>query len=84
MVDAAMVDGSAVITTMLYGLLAQGRWRDEAGVNFSDGGSNYYDTYVCADGRHVAVGAIEGPFYAALLAGARLHPGRAPRSGRCL
>jgi alpha-methylacyl-CoA racemase len=68
-VDAAMVDGSAVITTMLYGLLAQGRWRDEAGVNFSDGGSNYYDTYTCADGRHVAVGAIEGPFYTALLQG---------------
>jgi alpha-methylacyl-CoA racemase len=68
-VDAAMVDGSAVITTMLHGLLAQGRWQDEAGVNFSDGGSNYYDTYVCADGRHIAVGAIEGPFYAALLAG---------------
>jgi alpha-methylacyl-CoA racemase len=68
-VDAAMVDGSAVITTMLHGLLAQGRWRDEAGVNFSDGGSNYYDTYECADGRHVAVGALEGPFYAELLAG---------------
>jgi alpha-methylacyl-CoA racemase len=68
-VDAAMVDGSAVITTMLHGLLAQGRWRDEAGVNFSDGGSNYYDTYVCADDRHIAVGAIEGPFYAALLRG---------------
>jgi alpha-methylacyl-CoA racemase len=68
-VDAAMVDGSAVITTMLYGLMAQGRWRDEAGVNFSDGGSNYYDTYTCADGRHVAVGAIEGPFYDELLAG---------------
>jgi alpha-methylacyl-CoA racemase len=68
-VDAAMVDGSAVITTMLHGLMAQGRWRDEAGVNFADSGSNYYDTYRCADGRHVAVGAIEGPFYSALLDG---------------
>jgi alpha-methylacyl-CoA racemase len=66
-IDAAMVDGSAVITTMLYGMLAQGRWRDEAGVNFADSGSNYYDTYTCADGRHVAVGAIEGPFYRELL-----------------
>jgi alpha-methylacyl-CoA racemase len=68
-VDAAMVDGSAVITTMLHGLIAQGRWRDEAGVNFSDGGSNYYDTYACADDRYVAVGALEGPFYGELLAG---------------
>ena len=62
-VDAAMVDGSAILATMLHGMLAQGRWIDEAGVNFADGGSNYYDTYTCADGRHVAVGAIEGPFY---------------------
>jgi alpha-methylacyl-CoA racemase len=38
-------------------------------VNFADSGSNYYDTYECADGRHVAVGAIEGPFYTALLDG---------------
>jgi len=68
-VDAAMVDGSAVLTTMLHGLLAQGRWRDEPGVNFADTGSNYYEVYECADGRHVAVGAIEGPFYGELLAG---------------
>jgi alpha-methylacyl-CoA racemase len=68
-VDAAMVDGSAVLTTMLHGLLAQGRWRDEAGVNFADTASPYYDVYECGDGRHVAVGAIERPFYQALLAG---------------
>ena len=68
-VDAAMVDGSAVLTTMLHGLLAQGRWRDEAGVNFADTGSAYYEVYECADGRHIAVGAIEGPFYGELLAG---------------
>ena len=68
-VDAAMVDGSAVLTTMLHGLLAQGRWRDEPGVNFADTGSNYYEVYECADGRHVAVGAIEAQFYDELLAG---------------
>ncbi|MGD9703699.1 MAG: CaiB/BaiF CoA transferase family protein [Acidimicrobiia bacterium] len=81
-VDAAMVDGSAVITTMLHGLMAQGRWRDEAGVNFADGGSNYYDTYECADGRHVAVGAIEGPFYAALLDGLGLRRDELPDRAR--
>jgi alpha-methylacyl-CoA racemase len=68
-VDAAMVDGSAVLTTMLHGLMAQGRWRDQAGVNFADTGSPYYEVYECADGRHVAVGALEGPFYRELLAG---------------
>jgi alpha-methylacyl-CoA racemase len=68
-VDAAMVDGSAVLTTMLHGLMAQGRWRDEAGVNFADTGSPYYEVYECADGRFVGVGAIEGPFYDELLHG---------------
>ena len=77
-VDAAMVDGSAVITTMLYGLMAQGRWRDEAGSNFADTGSNSYEVYECADGRHVAVGALEGPFYAELLVGLGLVAGELP------
>jgi alpha-methylacyl-CoA racemase len=62
-VDAAMVDGSAVLTTMLHGLLAQGRWRDVAGTNFADTGAPFYEVYECADGRHIAVGAIERPFY---------------------
>ena len=68
-VDAAMVDGSAVLTTMLHGLMAQGRWRDEAGVNFADTGSPFYEVYECADGRFVGVGAIERPFYDELLSG---------------
>jgi alpha-methylacyl-CoA racemase len=66
-VDAAMIDGSAVLTTMMHGLMAQGRWRDEAGVNFADTGSPYYEVYECGDGRFVGVGAIEGPFYDELL-----------------
>jgi alpha-methylacyl-CoA racemase len=68
-VDAAMVDGSAVLTTMLHGMLAQGRWQDEAGTNFADTGSPYYEVYRCADGRDVAVGAIEPQFYDRLLEG---------------
>jgi alpha-methylacyl-CoA racemase len=80
-IDAAMIDGSAVITTMLYGMMAQGRWRDEAGVNFADGGSHYYDTYTCADGRHIAVGAIEGPFYDELLKGLGLADAELPDQG---
>ena len=77
-VDAAMVDGSAALTTMLHGLLAQGRWRDEAGVNFADTGSPFYDVYECADGRFVAVGAIERPFYAELLRGLGVNEGDVP------
>jgi alpha-methylacyl-CoA racemase len=68
-VDAAMVDGSAVLTTMLHGLMAQGRWRDEAGVNFADTGAPFYEVYECGDGGFVGVGALEGPFYDELLRG---------------
>jgi alpha-methylacyl-CoA racemase len=68
-VDAAMVDGSALLTSFLYGLLATGAWQDRRGSNLLDGGAPFYDTYVCADGGFVAVGALEPQFYAALLAG---------------
>ncbi|HEX9034287.1 MAG TPA: CaiB/BaiF CoA-transferase family protein [Streptosporangiaceae bacterium] len=68
-VDAAMVDGSALLTSFIYGLRATGAWSDERGVNLLDGGAPFYDTYAAADGRHVAVGALEPQFYAALLAG---------------
>src|SRR5215469_5822426 len=68
-VDAAMVDGSALLTSFIYGLRARGAWRDERGVNLLDGGAPFYDTYATADGRYIAVGALEPQFYAALLKG---------------
>ncbi len=68
-VDAAMVDGSALLTSFIYGLRARGGWRDERGVNLLDGGAPFYDTYATVDGKFVAVGALEPQFYAALLAG---------------
>jgi alpha-methylacyl-CoA racemase len=68
-VDAAMVDGSALLTSFIYGLRARGGWRDERGVNLLDGGAPFYDTYPTADGKFVAVGALEPQFFAALLAG---------------
>jgi alpha-methylacyl-CoA racemase len=68
-IDAAMVDGSALLTSFLYGLRASGAWQDERGTNLLDGGAPFYDTYQTADGRYVAVGALEPKFYAALLAG---------------
>jgi alpha-methylacyl-CoA racemase len=66
-VDAAIVDGAVAVTGMLHGFLEQGAWRDERGVNLLDGGAPFYDTYRCADGGWVAVGALEPQFYAALL-----------------
>jgi alpha-methylacyl-CoA racemase len=68
-VDAAMVDGSSLLVQMVWGLLAQKIWTDERGVNLLDGHAPFYDTYTCADGGHVAVGALEPQFYAALLEG---------------
>jgi alpha-methylacyl-CoA racemase len=68
-VDAAMVDGSALLTSFLYGLRASGAWRDERGANLLDGGAPFYDTYQTGDGGYVAVGALEPKFYAELLAG---------------
>lgn len=68
-VDAAMVDGSALLTSFMYGLRSRGAWRDDRGVNLLDGGAPFYDTYETADGKFVAVGALEPQFYAALLKG---------------
>ena len=55
-----------------------GMWSDERGVNMLDTGAPYYDTYTCADGRHVAVGAIEPQFYAELLKGIGLDAAELP------
>ena len=68
-VDAAMVDGSALLTAFLYGLRAAGGWQDQRGTNLLDGGAPFYDTYATSDGEYVAVGALEPQFYAALLRG---------------
>ncbi|WUK71440.1 CoA transferase [Kribbella sp. NBC_00359] len=66
-VDAAIVDGSAHLTTMLLGALAAGTWQQERGTNLLDTGAPFYDVYETADGKHVAVGALEPQFYAELI-----------------
>jgi len=71
-VDAAMVDGAALLMAPFYAARQIGFWSDERGTNMLDTGSPYYDTYECADGRWVAVGAIEPQFYAQLLDGLEL------------
>lgn len=66
-VDASIVDGTAVLTTILHALRAQGEWVDRRGSNLLDGGAHFYGVYACADGRYLAVGAIEPQFYQRLL-----------------
>lgn len=62
-VDAAMVDGAALQMVTILGMRAQGRWPGEPGSNVFDGGAPQYDVYECADGKFVALGALEGPFW---------------------
>jgi alpha-methylacyl-CoA racemase len=66
-VDAAMVEGAALLTTMFHSLRSAGLWFDERGVNLIDGGAPFYDAYECADGGHVAIGSLEPQFYAELV-----------------
>ncbi|MFI7008778.1 CaiB/BaiF CoA transferase family protein [Streptomyces sp. NPDC050145] len=68
-VDAAMTDGSALLLAMTHGFLAAGQWPEERGASLFSGSAPFYTTYRCADGEHVAVGAIEPQFYAALVRG---------------
>ncbi len=66
-VDAAMTDGSALLMSMMYGMHAAGTWSNQREANLVDGGKHFYDTYECADGKWIAVGAIEPHFFAVLL-----------------
>ncbi len=66
-VDAAMVDGAALLTTMFHSFIAMGIWNDERGTNMLDSGAHYYDVYETADGEYVSIGSIEPQFYAELL-----------------
>ncbi|MFD7699241.1 CaiB/BaiF CoA transferase family protein [Streptomyces caelestis] len=63
-VDAAIVDGAAHLTTMFWGMLAEGTWQDARGRNLLDGGCPHYGVYETADGGWMAVGALEPQFYA--------------------
>ena len=72
-VDVAMVDGVSYLMAMTWTYRGWGIWKDARAANLLDGGAPFYDTYTCADGRHVAVGCIEPQFYAAMLAGLAAH-----------
>jgi alpha-methylacyl-CoA racemase len=66
-VDAAMTDGAALLSAMMYGMHAAGAWSNRRGENMLDGGAHFYGCYACADGQHVSIGSIEPQFYAQLL-----------------
>ena len=65
-VDAAMTDGSALLMTMIYTMQSSGVWKTSMGSNLLDGGSHFYDTYECKDGKFISLGSIEPQFYALL------------------
>ncbi|QSB14495.1 CoA transferase [Natronosporangium hydrolyticum] len=77
-IDAAIVDGSALLATQLLGLRHSGQWRESPGGNLLDGGAPFYAVYPTADHRYVAVAALEPPFFAQLLAGLGLDPATTP------
>jgi alpha-methylacyl-CoA racemase len=66
-IDAAMVDGAALLAAMVHGLRASGMWEDERGTNLLDTGAWFYDVYETADGRHISLGSIEPQFLQEML-----------------
>jgi alpha-methylacyl-CoA racemase len=77
-IDAAMLDGAALLSTLFHGLLAQGMWSGERGANLLDGGAPFYGVYDTADGRHIAVGPLEPAFWELLTTKLGLDPGDLP------
>lgn len=73
-IDAAMVDGTAVLTTLFTALRATGQWGDTRAANRIDGAAPYYTVYECADGGYLAVGALEAEFYVELVQRTGFHP----------
>ncbi len=65
--DVAMTDGAALLMAAMYGMKANGHWHDRRESNFLDGAAPFYANYACADGKYVAIGAIEPQFYATLM-----------------
>jgi len=77
-VDAAMIDGASLLMAMFYGLSAMGAHSERRGDNLLDTGAHFYEVYETADGKHVAIGAIEPQFYAELLRRLELDPAMLP------
>ena len=81
-VDAAMVDGASLLTTMFWGMAAANRWSERRGDNVLDGAAPWYATYETRDGKYVAIGAIEPKFYDRAAATSRTVGGSAACTAR--
>lgn len=77
-VDAAMVDGSALLGAAFHGFVSGGTWSTTRGTNIVDSGAPFYDTYETSDGKWLAVGGMEPHFYAELLEILEIDPGSLP------
>ncbi len=77
-VDVAIVDGVNTLMSMFWALDQGGVWNPERGTNLIDSGAPFYDTYACADGGFMAVGAVEQAFYAAFVQGLELDAATLP------
>jgi alpha-methylacyl-CoA racemase len=78
-VDAAMVDGAAILMAMFWGMRKAGFWSDERGANLLDTGAHFYEVYETSDGKYVSIGSIEPQFYAELLRLSRLEDAGLPK-----
>jgi alpha-methylacyl-CoA racemase len=77
-IDAAVLDGSALLSTMVYGLMEMDLWTATPGENIADTGAHFYDVYETADGRYLALGAIEPQFYEELVSRLGIDPSDLP------
>jgi alpha-methylacyl-CoA racemase len=73
-VDAAMVDGSAILMTMMYEMMGRGQWDNRREANMNDGGAHFYDVYETSDGKYVSIAAMEPKFFKELLQRMELDP----------
>jgi alpha-methylacyl-CoA racemase len=77
-VDAAMIDGAAVLMTMIWGLYQTGSFDLKPGTNLLDSGAHFYEVYETSDGKYISLGSIEPQFYAELLELLGLEPQSLP------
>jgi len=77
-VDASMIDGSALLMTMMYELLGNGKWDERREANMNDGGAHFYDVYETSDGHYVSIAAMEPKFFRELLTRVQLDPAEFP------
>lgn len=77
-VDAAMVDGAAYLSTAIHGMKALGLWQEKRGTNILDSGAPWYDTYATSDGKFIAIGPVEQRFFQELLARLGIDPATLP------